>query len=253
MTQTSAGHCDTRFPGFSTRAPGPTGTRALEWGRRHPVRCDSSGRDVPVQDLVRKDAALDATKSTGSGAHRVAGGSPEFRSPRNPTGRIGVLGSDGIPLGSQDFRPPHAQLTAQFLRALRYDWSGRLLDTLATLPYGELGWVDRESRRVGRPLFQARGVFRPMATCCSLRTAARRRSGYIGESDSSRSSGRTFARPRSTATVWLGFAETGAFICSLSVPRTLQVFHFDASAVVAVYRDEMDVESIEVWSFTSPR
>ncbi len=232
----------------------------------------------------------------------------------NPTGRIGVLGSDGIALGSQDFRPPHAQLTAQFLRALRYDWSGRLLDTLATLPYGELGWVDRESRRVGRPLFQARGVFSTHGDLLftadgsspevrvhrgeRLESIVRWEPGDLSVSavdveayNAARLEGagddlatyirrglnafpaqdvfpavteiridaqgrtwiRTFARPRSTATVWLGFAETGAFICSLSVPRTLQVFHFDASAVVAVYRDEMDVESIEVWSFTSPR
>lgn len=63
---------------------------------------------------------------------------------------------------------------------------------------------------------------------------------------------RTFDRPGSTATVWLGFADTGAFICSLSVPRNLTVFHFESSAVVAVHRDEMDIESVEIRSFSLP-
>ena len=63
---------------------------------------------------------------------------------------------------------------------------------------------------------------------------------------------RTFARPGSTANEWLGFAETGAFICSLSVPSALTVFRFDSSAVVGVRRDEMDVESVEVTPFTFP-
>ena len=63
---------------------------------------------------------------------------------------------------------------------------------------------------------------------------------------------RTFARPGTTDTVWLGFAETGAFVCSLSVPRAITVFRFDSSAVVGVHRDEMDVESVVVMSFTLP-
>lgn len=63
---------------------------------------------------------------------------------------------------------------------------------------------------------------------------------------------RTFDRPGSTATVWLSFADTGAFICSLSVPRDLTVFHFESSTVVAVHRDEMDIESVEIRSFSLP-
>ena len=47
--------------------------------------------------------------------------------------------------------------------------------------------------------------------------------------------------------------QTGAFICSLSVPRALTVFHFDSAAVVGVHRDEMDVPSVEVTPFTFPR
>lgn len=77
----------------------------------------------------------------------------------NPTGRVGALGREGIVLGSHDYRPPGTQLTPQFLEVLRYDWDGSLLDKPATLPYGEMGWVDRESRMGGRPLFQSRGVF----------------------------------------------------------------------------------------------
>lgn len=64
---------------------------------------------------------------------------------------------------------------------------------------------------------------------------------------------RTFDRPRSTATEWLGFAETGVCICSLSVPRTLHVFRFDSSAVAGVHRDEMDVEFVEVKSYRFPQ
>lgn len=63
---------------------------------------------------------------------------------------------------------------------------------------------------------------------------------------------RNFARPGATANEWLGFAETGEFICSLSVPRALRVYRFDATAVVGVHRDEMGVESIEVTPFTFP-
>ena len=63
---------------------------------------------------------------------------------------------------------------------------------------------------------------------------------------------RTFDRPGATATEWLGFADSGTFICSLSVPKALTVFHFDSSAVVGVHQDEMDVESVEVRSFTVP-
>ena len=63
---------------------------------------------------------------------------------------------------------------------------------------------------------------------------------------------RKFARPGATANEWLSFAETGEFICSLSVPRALSVFHFDSAAVLGVHRDEMGVESIEVTPFTFP-
>ena len=231
----------------------------------------------------------------------------------NPTGRVGVLGRERIALGSHDSRSPDTQLTPQFLQVLQYDWSGTLVDTLATLAYGEQGWVDREARRVSRPIFQARGVFSTHRDLLytsngsspevrvhrgdqlesllrwdpgdlsvrrgdveAYKAALLEEAGDDWAADLSRSLNafpakdvfpavmeiqidplgriwiRTIARPGSTATDWLGFAETGAFICSLSVPKALTVFHFDSSAVVGVHRDEMDVESVEVRSFTVP-
>ena len=77
----------------------------------------------------------------------------------NPTGRVGMLGRGGIAIGSHDYRPFDMQLTPQFLQVLRYAWSGTLVDTLATLPYGERGRVDPESGMMGNPLFESRGVF----------------------------------------------------------------------------------------------
>lgn len=235
----------------------------------------------------------------------------------NPTGQIGVLGREAIVLGSQDWRPSGTQLTPQFLQILRYNWSGRLLDKLATLPYGETGRVDRESRMVGRPLFQSRGVFSTRGELLytsdgslpevrvhrvdrlesiirwgpsdltvrkedveAYRTAylkdlerraddwaplLRRRLDAFPPKDTfpavteiqidarGRIWVRTFDRPGSTATVWLGFAETGAFICSVSVPKDLTVLRFDSSAVVAVHRDEMDIESVEIRSLYLPK
>lgn len=234
----------------------------------------------------------------------------------NPTGRVGVLGREGIALGSHDVRMPDGtRLTPQFLDVLRYDRGGRLLDKLVTLPYGELGSVDRESRMVGRPLFQSRGVFSThgdllyTADGASPEVRVHRgdrlesilrwepgdltvrkedveayRTAYLEDLEGAgdwapllhrrldafppkdtfpavmeiqidpqgRTWIRTFARPRATDTVWLGFAETGAFICTLSVPRAITVFRFDASAVVGVHRDEMDVESVVVTAFTFP-
>ena len=209
--------------------------------------------------------------------------------------------------------PDGPQLTQQFLQVLRYDWSGRLLDTLATLPYGELGMVNPEARMSGRPPFESRGVFsthgdllytsdgsspevrvhrgerlesivrwEPGDLSVRKEDVEACRAAYlegagdrapllrknlnafpaedafpavteIQVDDQGRIWIRTFARPSSTATEWLGFAETGGFICSLSVPRALTVFHFDSSAVVAVHRDGMDVESIEVRSFHLPK
>ena len=230
-----------------------------------------------------------------------------------PTGRVGVIGREGIALGSHDVRT-FDQLTPQFLQVLRYDWGGRLLDTLATLPYGELGMVDPGARMMGRPLFQSRGVFSTHGDLLytsdgsspevrvhrgeRLESIVRWEPGdlsvrkeHVEAHRAARLEGaddravplirkrldafppkdtfpavmeiqidpqgriwiRTFARPGSTATEWLGFAETGAFICILSVPRALTVFHFDSSAVVAVHRDEMDVESVEVRSFHLPK
>ena len=230
----------------------------------------------------------------------------------NPTGRVGMLGREVIALGSHDFRPPDTQLTPQFLQVLRYDWSGTLVDTLATLPYGELGWVNRESGQVGRPLFQSRAVFSthgdllytsrgdspevrihrgkrlesivrwdpgdlsvPEEYVEAYRAAYMEGAGDLAPQRrrmldafpvketfpavmeiqigaGGRMWTRTFARPGSTANEWLGFAENGAFTCSLSVPTDLTVFHFDSSAVVGVHRDEMDVEALEVRSFTIP-
>lgn len=233
----------------------------------------------------------------------------------NPTGRVGVLGREGIVLGSHDFRPPGTQLTPQFMEVLRYDWDGRLVDKPATLPYGEMGSVDRESSMVGRPLFQSRGVFsthgdllytadgsspevrvhragrlesivrwEPGDLSVRQEDVEAYRTAYLEDlegagawapilrkrldafppkdtfpavmeiqiDDQGRMWVRTFARPRATDTVWLGFAETGAFVCSLSVPRAITVFRFDSAAVVGVHRDEMDVESVVVTSFTFP-
>ena len=77
----------------------------------------------------------------------------------SPTGRVAVLGRHGIAIGNHDGRSLAPELTPQFLQVLRYDWGGTLLDTLATLPYGEMGKIDPESRRMNRPIFEARGVF----------------------------------------------------------------------------------------------
>ena len=223
----------------------------------------------------------------------------------NPTGRLGVLGRGGTVLGSHDVRTFETELTAQFLQVLRYDWSGTLLDTLATLPYGEVGMIDPEARRMGRPLFESRGVFsthgdlwytsdgsspevrvhrgerlesivrwEPGDLSVRKEDVETYRAAWLERTGRARVAfpakdvfpavveiqidalgriwTRTYARPGSTTTEWLGFAETGEFICSLSVPRRFRVHHFDAAAVVGVHWDEMDVESVEVTSFTLP-
>jgi len=234
-----------------------------------------------------------------------------------PTGRFGVLGQEGLALGNHDVRGlGNPQLTPQFLQVLRYDWSGRLLDTLAILPYGEHGLADPETRTGGRPPFEARGAFSThgdllytsngsspevrihrgdrlesivrwdpgdltvreedveaykaarMASwegvddhwASILRTSldafpAKDTFPAVAEiqvDDRGRIWIRTFDRPRSNVSEWLGFEETGEFICSLSVPRALEVFRFDSSAVVGVYRDEVDVEYVEVRSLRLP-
>lgn len=231
----------------------------------------------------------------------------------NPTGRVGMLGRDVIAIGSHDVRLSRTQLMPQFLQVLRYDWSGTLLDTLVTLPYGEVGFVDQESNMGGRPLFESRGVFSthgdllytsrgdspevrihrgerlesmvrwdPGDLSVSEEYVEAYRAAYMeGAGDLAQQRRRrldafpvketfpavmeiqidplgriwirTFDRPGAIATEWLGFADSGAFICSLYVPNALTVFHFDSSAVVGVHQDEMDVESVEVRSFTVPR
>lgn len=223
-----------------------------------------------------------------------------------------MLGREVIALGSHDVRLSRTQLMPQFLQVLRYDWGGTLLDTLATLPYGEVGFVDQESNMGGRPLFESRGVFSTHGDLLytsrgdspevrihrgeRLESMVRWDPGDLSVSDEyveayraaymegagdlapqrrrrldafpvketfpavmeiridpvDRIWIRTFDRPGATTTEWLGFAENGAFICSLSVPKALTVFHFDPGAVVGVHRDEMDVESVEVRSFTLP-
>ncbi len=230
----------------------------------------------------------------------------------NPTGRVGMLGHEVIAIGSHDVRLSRTQLMPQFLQVLRYDWSGTLLDTLVTLPYGEVGFVDQESNMGGRPLFESRGVFSthgdllytsrgdspevrihrgerlesmvrwdPGDLSVSEEYVEAYRAAYMegaGELAPQRRRRldafpvketfpavmeiqidpmdriwiRTFDRPGATTTEWLGFADSGAFICSLSVPKALTVLHFDPGAVVGVHRDEMDVESVEVRSFTLP-
>ena len=228
----------------------------------------------------------------------------------NPTGRVGVA-RQGIAVGSHDLRPFDMQLTPQFLQVLQYDWSGTLVDTLATLPYGERGLVDPESGMMGSPVFESKGVFSTHGdllytsdgsspevrvhrgerlewilrwepgdlsvreedveayrasylegTAGDFARLLRERLDAFPVQDAfpaimeiqvdpqGRIWIRTFARPGSTANEWLGFAETGEFICSLSVPRALSVFRFDSAAVVGVHRDEMGVESIEVTPFT---
>jgi hypothetical protein len=79
----------------------------------------------------------------------------------NATGQIGTL-SSGPPLvlGLHDARlPTGTEFVVQYLQLLRYTRDGSLSDTLATLPYGRVGWVDPETRFVGRPVFEARGTF----------------------------------------------------------------------------------------------
>lgn len=228
-----------------------------------------------------------------------------------PTGHVGTLGPRGIAIGNHLFRPFERQLTPQFLQVLRYDWSGALVDTLVTLPYGERGPVDPETRMMGNPHFESRGVFstsgdllytsdggspevrvhrgarlesiirwEPGDLSVRDEDVAAYRAAWLAEAGDAalfrkrldampfkdafpavmeiqvdpegRVWTRTFARPGATATEWLGFAETGAFVCSLSVPRALKVFRFDATAVIGVHRDEMDVESVDVRSFTLP-
>ena len=235
----------------------------------------------------------------------------------NPTGRFGVLGQEGLALGNHDVRGLGSpQLTPQFLQVLRYDWSGALIDTLATLPYGERGLADPETRTGGRPPFESRGVFSThddllytshgsspevrihregqlesivrwdpgdltvrdedveaykAARIASWEGVDDRWASILRASldafpakdtfpavaeiqidDQGRIWIRTFDRPRSAVSVWLGFTDTGDFICSLSVPRDLKIFRFDLSAVVGVHRDEMDVEFVEVRSFQLP-
>ena len=222
-----------------------------------------------------------------------------------PTGRMGVMGWRGIAIGSHDVRTFETKLTAQFLQVLLYDWSGTLIDTLATLPYGELGMIDPESRWMGRPLFEPKGVFSTRSDLLytsdgsspevwirrggqhksivrwdpgnlsvrdedveAYRAAWLERTGRALAAFPAKDAfpavteiridaeGRvwiqTFPRPGATNTVWLGFAETGAFICSLSVPRSFRIHHFDSTTVVGVHRDQMDVESVEVRAFHFP-
>lgn len=229
----------------------------------------------------------------------------------NPTGHVGMLGRQGIAVGNHDVPSFHAEMTPQFLQVLRYAWSGTLLDTLVTLPYGELA-RDPESMRLSRPIFESRGVFSTHADrlytsdgetpevrvhrgerlerilrwepgnlsvreedveayrAARLERAGDRAPAIRRSLDSSpvkdafpavmeiqvdpqgRVWTRSFARPGATANEWLGFAETGEFICSLSVPRALRVYRFDATAVVGVHRDEMGVESIVVTPFAFP-
>ena len=232
----------------------------------------------------------------------------------NPTGRMGVLGRDGVAFGSHDYRRSGTRLTPQFMDVLRYDWSGTLVDTLATLPHGELGLADPATSRVlvASPLFEAKGVFSTHGDLLytsdgslpevrayrekQLESIVRWEPGDLsvreGDLEAHKAAWlegagaqaamirksieafpamevfpavtdieidvqgrmwvRTFRRPRSAATEWLVFENTGAFICGLSVPRPLRVLHFGTSSLAAVHRDEMDVESVEVRSFHLP-
>lgn len=229
----------------------------------------------------------------------------------SPTGHLGVLGWGGIAIAKHDIRSLSTRLEPTFLQVLRYDRSGALLDTLATLPYGEQALLEAGSMMAAGPLFDSRGLFlthgdllytsngespevrvhrearleaivrwNPGDLSVSREDVEAYGADYLerlGASPLNRKRldafpareafpavveiridprgrlwTRSFARPGSTTTEWLGFAETGEFVCSLSVPRSFRVFRFDASAVVGVHRDEMDVESVEVTSFTLP-
>lgn len=229
----------------------------------------------------------------------------------NPTGRVGVLGQDGIVIGNQHVPSVGKRLTPHFLQVLRYGWRGMLVDTLVILPYGERGMVNpEESRLMAGPLFGSRGVFATQGDLLytsdadspevrvyrgrQLKSIVRWepgdlsvRKGDVEAYTAARLAGvgedmaeilrksfeafpandafpavmeiqidaqgrmwiRTYDRPGSTVTEWLGFEETGAFICSLSVPRHFRLKHFHTAVVVGVHSDELDVESIEVRSF----
>ena len=231
----------------------------------------------------------------------------------NPTGHMGMLGRQGIAIGSHDLRPFQTQLTPQFLQVLRYSWSGTLLDTLVTLPYGERKLVDLETNMMGNPHFESRGVFSThrdllytsdgsspevqvlregrlesiirwdpgdlsvrdedveayraawLEGAANTAPLIRKRLDAFPFNDAfpavmeiqidpeSRMWIRTFARPGSTGTVWLGFEEKGSFICNLFVPTDLRVFRFASTMVVGVHRNSMDVESIHVTPFGLPR
>jgi hypothetical protein len=80
----------------------------------------------------------------------------------NPTGHFGIISATHpFLIASHDFQPPTGTgFVPQWLRLLRYERNGALIDTAATLPYGTRARVPEGGPvLVGRPLFEARGVF----------------------------------------------------------------------------------------------
>jgi hypothetical protein len=80
--------------------------------------------------------------------------------PKNPTGQFDILSDTVFALGEHEFRvPAEAEFAPQFLHVLAFGGTGVFRDSLLRLPYGRRGFVNREARMSGTPLFDARGVY----------------------------------------------------------------------------------------------
>jgi len=207
------------------------------------------------------------------------------------------------PLQGSSFDP-------EYLNLIRYDSQGQVVDTAAMLPYGRRGWIDRQARMAGGPVFQARGVFaaneRGLLTANGADPEIQMR-GEAGDirriirwttpdrrvteaeirryrqdrlaratSDDARSrvlrtldvlpfarvfpsvrqvflsdNGdiwvNTFPRPAAVTSEWLRFGGTGGFVCVLAIPLNMKVFQFNDNFLVALLRDDMDIEAVAVF------
>lgn len=78
----------------------------------------------------------------------------------NPTPHLFVLsGAARFWLAQhQASLPQGTEYVAQHLGLIRFDPKGQLVDTVATLPYGTLGWSNRAARMYATPMFEARSV-----------------------------------------------------------------------------------------------